>query len=481
MVLKTSLIRLEKWLTFSMLNRPFAVAGRAAKLWLFLLILLGLVLISACQRSIDETTAIVELPAAPESYPASTTSYPAPPTSENNPGPDTSYPLPATPTTDLPAAYPSPVTLTPVPVSPTIDPTGPPFEARFNYFLPSVIKPEEPTPTPTPEPTNTPKPKPTPTPTIDFEAVRAELQAQGLELGFAKIGFHTGIGGNRNGLGDWMRKLDEAGVPFFIKSVDDTGPLFEAQEIIRSSDVPHTLVYRRSGDEFDTPDYNLPPKEAALRHWQLHKDAFPPELDPSLVWLETINEPDKERSEWLGQFALETARLAMADGFRWAAFGWSSGEPEVSDWRSPSMLAYLRLAAANPDKLAVALHEYSFVQDDIAHQYPFKVGRFQLLFEVVDQLGIPRPTVLITEWGWEYQDVPSGDQAIRDIDWAAEMYAPYPEIKGAGLWYLGGGFGDIANQAQPLIELVTGYTLSTYFPIAIPPNSAPVNPEQFRP
>jgi len=342
-----------------------------------------------------------------------------------------------------------------------------------------------PSPTTSPEPTPTPRiprtPEPTPTPTIDFGAVRERLQDQGQDLGFSKIGFHTGVGGNRTGLGDWMRSLDAASVPFFLNRADDAGPLFDAQQILRDSDVPHTLVYRRSGDAYDTPDYNLPPEEAAQQHWQLHMEAFPAELDPEIVWIETINEVDKERSEWLGYFAIETARLALEDGFRWAAFGWSSGEPEMEDWTSFSMLEFLRFAGDFPDRIAVALHEYSYITDEIDHDYPFKVGRFQRLFEVVDSYDIPRPTLLITEWGWAYDDVASGDAAIRDIDWAARMYAPYPEIKGAALWYLGGAYESIAEEAQRLIVPVTEYSMGTYFAIPLPPDEAPIDPEQYRP
>jgi hypothetical protein len=210
-------------------------------------------------------------------------------------------------------------------------------------------------------------------------------------------------------------------------------------------------------------------------------DAFPPELDPDLVWLETINEVDKERSEWLAQFALETARLALAGGFRWAAFGWSSGEPEPIDWQSPAMLEFLRLASNNPDRLAIAIHEYSFDADDIGHEYPFKVGRFQRLFEVADQQGFARPTVLITEWGWQYQEVPSVGDALRDISWASDLYASYPQVKGAALWYLGGGFAGIAERAQRLIKPVTDFSLGKYYAVPMPPDQAPIEPERYRP
>ncbi|UCG24348.1 MAG: hypothetical protein JSW55_19880 [Chloroflexota bacterium] len=440
--------------------------------WWFVLPLLALLaLVSACQNPSDgdedptATTSIAEASPEPSAVPEMATDSAYPPSSDTlTPNP---YPVSGTPTP----------TRTPRPGDITTDRADYPVEA----YLPWISRPEAPTPTPTPTPTETPSPTPTPTPTIDFRAVRAQLQAQGQDLGFAKLGFHAGVGGNRTGLGEWMGRLDAAGVPFFVKSVDDAGPLLEAQQIVRGSDTPHVLVFRRSGDEYDTPNYDLPPEEAARQHWQLHMEAFPAELDPNLVWLETINEVDKGRSEWLGRFALETARLAMADGFRWAAFGWSSGEPEVSDWQTPSMLAFLRLAAANPDRLAIALHEYSFSVDDIADQYPFKLGRFLQLYQVTDQLGLPRPTVLITEWGWEYQNVPTAGQALRDIDWAAAMYAPYPEVKGAAIWYLGIGFGDIAEQAQKLIAPVTEYSLGNYFAIPLPPERASISPESYRP
>ncbi len=299
-----------------------------------------------------------------------------------------------------------------------------------------------------------------------------------------KIGFHVSVGGNAAGLDEWMRRLDEAGVPFFLKSVDNAQPILFAQELKRASGVPHVLVYRKTsgGDyDWDVPNYALPPDQAAAIHWQMHRDAFPPELDPSLVWIETINEIDKNQAEWLGQFALKTAELALQDGFNWAAFGWASGEPEPAHWQTPSMLQFLRLAGQNPDRLAIALHEYSYLVDDIGDAYPYKVGRFQELFRIADANGIPRPTVLITEWGWTYENVPSPEQAMADVAWASRLYAPYPEVKGAAIWYLGSGFANIANKAQQLIYPVMVYALQNYFPAPLPPNRQPIAPEQFAP
>jgi hypothetical protein len=225
--------------------------------------------------------------------------------------------------------------------------------------------------------------------------------------------------------------------------------------------VPHELVFRATRD---VPNYDLPPEQAARDHWQLHRSLFPPELLPykHWIWLETVNEIDKNRAEWLGRFSYETALLAMNDGFRWAAFGWSSGEPEPHHWEGPEMLRLLRLAAENPNQLAVALHEYSFTVDSIDNGFPHLVGRFQKLFDTADRHGFERPTVLITEWGWEYQRVPGVATAMEHIRWANALYAEHPQIRGAAIWYLGPGFGGISNSTQPLLQPVTDFYLQEY-------------------
>jgi hypothetical protein len=321
---------------------------------------------------------------------------------------------------------------------------------------------------------------PIPLPTVDFAAVQAELRTTGQELGFAKMGYHVTLMEDRDLLDDWMVRLDQAGVPFFIKTVDNAEPLFRAQELMKASGVPHTLVYRSTGG---VPHYELEPALAAQVHWEEHRDKFPAELDPSLVWIETLNEPDRTKAEWFGQFALETARLAIADGYRWAAFSWASGEPEPEQWQTPSMLAFLKVAGENPEQLAIALHEYSFLQDDITHEYPYKVGRFLELFRIADEQGFPRPTVLITEWGWEHNNIPHVKQALRDLQWASSLYAPYPQVKGAAIWNLGIGccFGDISDQVAAIVGPLTEFSLTHYFSIPQPPNQQPTDPGQFQP
>ncbi len=396
-----------------------------------------------------------------------------------------------TPTT-LGGAYPAPeftasATTAPVEITASADSaTGeifvPVIEA--SQLTPSATKVATPTALPPEnsiaEPTPPAEPSPTPFATVDFAAAQTSLLEQGRELATVKHGFHVTLMEDKTLLEDWMARLDEAGVPFFLKAVNNAEPLYQAQEMMKKSGVPHVLVYRAVGD---LPNYNLSPKEAASQHWILHRDQFPPELDPSVVWLETINEPDRLRSEWLAEFALETARLAMADGFRWAAFGWAAGEPEPEHWQSPAMLEFLRLAGENPDRLAIALHEGSGSVEDAAFDYPFRTGRFLKLFEIADQHGIPRPTVLITEWGWAYDDIPPVDEAIADIEWASRLYAPFPEVKGAAIWNLGIGccFGNVSEQVRELIDPLTEFTLTHYFDRPIPPQKASTDPELYRP
>ncbi|MEZ4516204.1 MAG: hypothetical protein R3C44_04965 [Chloroflexota bacterium] len=297
---------------------------------------------------------------------------------------------------------------------------------------------------------------------IDFEA-SGRLQVRELTLSFNKIGFHAGDRGRWADLVDMMTALDAAGVPFFLKSTDNAQPIYIAQELMRKSGVPHTLVYRRVSGVDNVPNYNADPADAAAYHWQQHKDVFPPELDPALVWVETVNEVDKNRAEWLADFAYETAQLTLADGYRWAAFGWSSGEPEPTDWESPAMLRFLRLASMHPDHIAIALHEYSYETDQISAIYPYLIGRFQFLFDACDRFGIPRPTVLITEWGWTYNNVPDATEALADIAWASWLYAAYPQVKGAAIWYLGDTPGSIEDQTAELIGPMTDYSLTHYF------------------
>jgi hypothetical protein len=206
--------------------------------------------------------------------------------------------------------------------------------------------------------------------------------------------------------------------------------------------------------------------------------------------LETINEVGKIHSAWLAEFSLAQAKLALADGHKYAAFSWSTGEPEPEHWEIPEMLEFLRFAGEHPDQVAIAIHEYSLQRDFIASgdiPYPYLIGRFQQIFAACDKHDIPRPTILITEWGWTLNHVPGDDSrvdieaAMEDIAWASSLYAAYPQVKGAGIWYLGEGvqFGSIHDEAQQLIAPVSEFSKSNYY--IIHPGQFPIDESIFIP
>lgn len=311
---------------------------------------------------------------------------------------------------------------------------------------------------------------------IDFDAIRAGLHAQGKDLEFVKIGLHTGGGGIFGGLGNWERCLDAAGVPFTVKQVPSArnASVGEAARLRRRSGVLHTIIYRRCCGEYELPDYDDDPERQAQVHWQRHLQAFPLEVvdNKDLMWVETINEPWKgddarNNAEWLATFSYHTSLLAMAAGYNYSAFGWSSGEPEVGappgplqpgyQWDGPEMKKFLRLAAQNPSRISISLHEYNYSDSTLRSTYPHLVGRFEKLFERCDANGIPRPTVLITEFGWP--GPPPAPEVMRsdNIPWAAGLYAGHREVKGAALW----DQGDMSSH----ISTLTAYALQNYFAI----------------
>ena len=75
--------------------------------------------------------------------------------------------------------------------------------------------------------------------------------------------------------------------------------------------------------------------------------------------------------------------------------------------------------------------------------------------------------------------VPGVAEAMDDIAWASWLYAAYPQVKGAAIWYLGYGFGGIADQAQRLIAPLTEYALTHYY--IVEQGQGAVDPELFRP
>lgn len=340
-----------------------------------------------------------------------------------------------------------------------------------------------------------------------------------------KFGFHLGSGGgNATGLGEFLNALNDAGIATFTMSADMFP--YDAQQLaINSPDVGHTAVFRRSvghngtkppSGNPDVPEYHQTPAHAALRHTSWHLSHRPPEMIPGVTWLVTENEIasrfefDNEAAQqtvplfnglrqrytrlddngrtiygvtnagWMAAYSLYAAQTMLAQGQKWAAFGWASGNPEPEDWQHPQMLEFLSLCGQHPDELGIAIHEYSWRTDDIWHGDGRLVGRVQDIFDTCRAHGIPYPTILITEWGWALDDVPRPATAMQHILSVGKFYAQFPSVKGAGIWYLGPGFGGIADKAQKLIAPLRDLTLATEFdvePYPEPGNPPPPDPD----
>lgn len=282
-------------------------------------------------------------------------------------------------------------------------------------------------------------------------------------------GPHGSVGNNLDGIGSQWRELNAAGIPVFYKGADGYGPLFELMEIGDENGVENIGVFRlvdKGGINFDVPNWYAPsPELAATEHVQKTLANLPSEFDKR-VWLELINEPDKDDdvyfngwesedfADWLGKFAQECARQLLPLGYKIAMFGFSAGEPEIPDWETPGMLGFLEMCGNNPDKLAVALHEYSYNAaslEEATHPFPWQLGRFGFLFDACENNGIRRPTVLITEFGWTLNDMPAPEIAMPQLEEMAEIYVRFPEILGIAIWHFGSGYNDLRNKAQRLL------------------------------
>jgi len=273
------------------------------------------------------------------------------------------------------------------------------------------------------------------------------------------IGFHLGPGGNATGIvEDFMRPLDAAGIRFVIVSADAYPK--DAAVLARASGIEHTIVWRTT--KFDTPlhGYTGDPLYEADLHYAAVSEVIPEEFDKEYVYLSFLNEVDKNQSDWIGRFCKRWSEQAIAAGYKPLGIGWASGEPEPEQWLTPGMAEYLRFVAANNDRAAVAFHEYSYDVNDIYRWHPWLVGRYQKFIDACDSLGIKDVPFVIKEWGWEHDKVPVPERAISDIANIAWEYGKLRQNYGGALWYLGPGFGEIANSAQKLIAPVGDLALT---------------------
>jgi len=293
-------------------------------------------------------------------------------------------------------------------------------------------------------------------------------------MAYSKVFFH----GAGNGIGDMMRTLDAAGIPFTIKSISNEGFIEEGLNLRKASGVLHNLIYRDpnpGGHVNDEPNYNLPPSEAALAHWNVVEASLPATVknNRDAIWVEPVNEIDTHtHAEWLGQFCFYLARYAVSHGYRVLLAGFNAGQPDIGMWEL-YFRPFLELCAAFPDKIGVSLHEGKLGPMNVPawdeQYYPWTVGRFEFLMEECDNMGIGHPTTFISEWAWSYNDVPSVEMMMRDVAWYSPLVSKYPTIHGVCLWNLDPGWGGATDKLPNLIPKITNYTLYVIHPDPVPP------------
>jgi hypothetical protein len=297
------------------------------------------------------------------------------------------------------------------------------------------------------------------------------------------------MGGNKNGIGDYMRKLNNAGIPFLMKGTDDAGLCFEGQELGKAKGVDNHLIYRvsKAGQgnvvEYDVPDYAKSPKEAAEEHFEKTAAKWPRELDKSIVWMEPINEPRAKASpedvqyknmhptDWLGEFMVEYAKIANDNEFKVCGPSFNSGEPEVftsNDYEQPGMLAYLRYCSDHPTQAALSLHEYTWNREEKGEKwadwYPHLWGRVEAAIAAADTNGIPRNfDIFVTEWGFAATFAPRWPECEPHLTAYNTWAAQWPQIKGVAAWSLQGNWGSIDNDLQSWFGPLAEYTVSREF------------------
>ena len=286
-----------------------------------------------------------------------------------------------------------------------------------------------------------------------------------------KIGLHVAANcGGCGGISGYWAALDAAGVPFVVYSANDAGLLARAAVFGRA-----ILVYRDvEASTVNPADYARPTAEMAGYYWQRTMERLPAAVHAlrGRVWLELLNEPGREpaQARWVGALMAGMARLALADGWRVCGPGWAPGNPEPEAWLTPEWTDYLRLCASQPGRVAVSVHEYA-LSDDIGAGWGWLVGRFRFVHEAADRAGLRRPMIFISEAGWTLNSMPPDDQAKRDIERMARLYAEHANIAGANLWTLqaGAGNGNLPTRLNALMGWLTNWTIATELPDAAEP------------
>jgi hypothetical protein len=334
-------------------------------------------------------------------------------------------------------------------------------------------------------------------------------------VGYWKIFVQHGPVNSLRGWGDLVRNVNAVARPVFAAASDATPADIQSDQLNAGNFIATEDDWGQRFD-FNPTVYNSADEahaawqKFAQKRWALFKMRITTDLDPAISALSIENEqrgwlgwkqegdPNPEVGSipgftgWAdceGWQAYYTALEILKDTkpWRYFAFAYSGGLPELGVWEQPGMRAYLELCAGHPDRLGVALHEYSF-NDDLFNSVTWgnsstdavgwNIFRFKHLFDACDRMGIRWPQVHIKEFGWHERKLgPTKEITRRDLERAAEVYAQYPQIEGVALWTGARGWGDVDKQVEGLIPFMQEMALTRTWEIE-EPTEPPVEPPE---
>ena len=307
----------------------------------------------------------------------------------------------------------------------------------------------------------------------------------------SKIGFHAGTGPGVTGIiEDYVRPVNKAGLVAHVKSISNAGLAVQVVEEGLSWMIDNVVIYRPAGGSIpDNPEYDADdPEWAGERYWF---DYIKPKLDatPELhpykdrIWIEVINEADKNRWDIVCGWAKRMAELMVADGWMPCLLGANAGEPETASWYSTRAIFLLNYCAGRHN-VALSFHEGCLGwedEPDMNTLVPHIITRFGRVHEVCDALGLERPTIFISEWAWTYNNMPEQSRAMSNVHDAAALYAPFLNVQGVFLWNLSGGsnWGTLPERLNAMMSDVAQFTIESEFEVDgdTPPTQPPPTQE----
>ena len=288
-----------------------------------------------------------------------------------------------------------------------------------------------------------------------------------------KIGFNFGNESKAKNYGEYIRRLDEAGIAATVMSIAGEGFGDVVGVWDNGSLVPHVVVVR-SMSHNDVPRYDMSIDDA-VTDWL---DRYCPTIGADVIKYHKRvitkhgNELDRNKIEWLADFyiALHPRFLERMgwENHKICMYSFAKGNPDPDSWER--IIPQLRIFADNPDKFVMGLHEYSANDNDIWAKdeggNPL-IGRFKYLYDLLDREGIARIPIAIHEWGWRDTEIAQPTaQAMSDIDEVNTLYCQYPEILGAGIWTLKEWQDSHINlKVQDLIVPITELTLNKEYEV----------------